>query len=107
MVARGLTTSDVASAIREQTSVTSGCWRAPWRKKHRYSCQLPAVGFKTAEEWQHCAHARQDTRTTLLKDVTRIELAAGKLCHAYLPDKSAALAIQEFPGAMLLKLAHG
>ena len=64
--------------------------------------------LKTAEEFGNIVlHARQDTRTTLLKDVARIELAAENYAmRTYLDKKPAvALAIQESPGANALEIA--
>ncbi len=64
--------------------------------------------LKTAEEFGNIVlHARQDTRTTLLKDVARIELAAENYAmRTYLDKKPAvALAIQESSGANALEIA--
>ncbi|WP_236277371.1 efflux RND transporter permease subunit, partial [Enterobacter cloacae] len=111
MAARGLTTSDVASAIREQNaqSPVGSVGAAPMAEETPLQLSVNASGrLKTAEEFGNIVlHARQDTRTTLLKDVARIELAAENYAmRTYLDKKPAvALAIQESPGANALEIA--
>ncbi|HAN1838445.1 TPA: efflux RND transporter permease subunit, partial [Escherichia coli] len=82
---------------------------APMAEETPLQLSVNASGrLKTAEEFGNIVlHARQDTRTTLLKDVARIELAAENYAmRTYLDKKPAvALAIQESPGANALEIA--
>lgn len=111
VAARGLTAGDVVAAIREQNAqaAVGTIGAAPMTGDAPLQLSVSAAGrLRTPEEFGAIVlRAEPDGRTTLLRDVARIELSAEQYgIRAYL-DKSAAvpLAIMEAPGANALEIA--
>jgi multidrug efflux pump len=111
VAARGLTVGDVVAAIREQNAqaAVGSIGAAPMVEDAPLQLSVSADGrLATPEEFGAIVlRAEPDGRTTLLRDVARIELSAQEYgIRAYL-DKQAAvpLAIMEAPGANALEIA--
>nr|WP_314543180.1 multidrug efflux RND transporter permease subunit [uncultured Massilia sp.] len=111
VAARGLTAGEVVAAIREQNAqaAVGTIGAAPMTGDVPLQLSVSAQGrLSTPEEFGAIVlRAEPDGRTTLLRDVARIELSAEQYgIRAYL-DKSAAvpLAIMEAPGANALEIA--
>ena len=111
VAARGLTASDVVAAIREQNAQApvGSIGAAPMVEDAPFQLSVSAEGrLRTTEEFGNIVlRAGHDGRTTLLRDVARIELAAQEYgVRAYLGrDAAVPLAIMEAPGANALNIA--
>src|SRR5690606_36173648 len=111
VAARGLTASDVVAAIREQNAQApvGSIGAAPMVEDAPFQLSVSAEGrLRATEEFGSIVlRAGHDGRTTLLRDVARIELAAQEYgVRAYLGrDAAVPLAIMEAPGANALNIA--
>jgi multidrug efflux pump len=112
VAARGLNASDIVAAIREQNAQAPAgtIGAAPMVDDADMQVTVTAEGrLQSTEEFGNIViRAERDGRTTLLRDVARVELAAQEYgVRAYL-DKQAAvpLAIMEAPGANALDIAE-
>lgn len=111
VAARGLTVSDVIAAIREQNSqaAVGSIGAAPTVADAPLQMTVSTDGrLSSPEQFGNIVlRADQSGRTTLLRDVARVELGAESYgMRTYLNDREAvAVAIQEAPGANALKIA--
>jgi len=111
VAARGLTASEVVAAIREQNAqaAVGSVGAAPMVDDASFHMSVNASGrLKSPEEFGNIVlRAEHDGRTTLLRDVASIELAAQEYAvRAYLGKEVAVpLAIMEAPGANALDIA--
>jgi hydrophobe/amphiphile efflux-1 (HAE1) family protein len=111
IAARGLTATDVVAAIREQNAQApvGSIGAAPMVDDAAFQLTVSADGrLRSPEEFGNIVlRAEHDGRTTLLRDVARIELAAQEYgVRAYLGKEAAVpLAIMEAPGANALDIA--
>jgi The (Largely Gram-negative Bacterial) Hydrophobe/Amphiphile Efflux-1 (HAE1) Family len=111
VAARGLTAAEVVAAIREQNAqaAVGSIGAAPMIEDSPFQMSVTADGrLRSVEEFGDIIlRAEHDGRTTLLRDVARIELAAQEYgVRAYLGEEVAVpLAIMEAPGANALDIA--
>jgi hydrophobe/amphiphile efflux-1 (HAE1) family protein len=111
VAARGLTAAEVVAAIREQNAqaAVGSIGAAPMVEQAPFQLSVSADGrLRSVEEFGDIVlRAEPDGRTTLLRDVARIELAAQEYgVRAYLGrDAAVPLAIMEAPGANALNIA--
>ncbi|WP_277053222.1 efflux RND transporter permease subunit [Zestomonas thermotolerans] len=111
VAARGLTAAEVVAAIREQNAqaAVGSIGAAPMVEQAPFQLSVSADGrLRSVEEFGDIIlRAEPDGRTTLLRDVARIELAAQEYgVRAYLGrDAAVPLAIMEAPGANALEIA--
>ncbi|MGE8297027.1 MAG: efflux RND transporter permease subunit [Pseudomonas sp.] len=111
VAARGLTAAEVVAAIREQNAqaAVGSIATAPTIEGAPFQLSVMADGrLSSVEEFGDIIlRAEHDGRTTFLRDVARIELAAQEYgVRAYLgKDAAVPLAIMEAPGANALKIA--
>ncbi|MCO7515433.1 efflux RND transporter permease subunit [Pseudomonas guariconensis] len=111
VAARGLTAAEVVAAIREQNAqaAVGSIGMAPMIESAPFQLSVTADGrLRSVEEFGDIIlHAEHDGRTTRLRDVARIELAAQEYgVRAYLGKGAAVpLAIMEAPGANALDIA--
>ncbi|RRN78387.1 efflux RND transporter permease subunit [Pseudoxanthomonas sp. SGD-10] len=111
VAARGLTAAEVVAAIREQNTqaAVGSIGAAPVPEGTPFQMSVSAEGrLRTPEEFGGIVlRAGHDGRTTLLRDVARIEMAAQEYgVRAYLGKEPAVpLAIMEAPGANALDIA--
>jgi multidrug efflux pump len=111
IAAKGLTASDVVSAIREQNVqiAAGGVGQPPVNKPLAIELQINAKGRLITEDefGQIIVKTGENGEKTLLKDVARIELgAAGYSLRSLLNNKTAvAIPIFQMPGANALQLS--
>src|SRR5437868_5662783 len=111
VAARGLTASDVVSAIREQNVqvAAGGIGQQPVSKPQALEYQVNAKGRLIDEEefGQIIVKAGENGEKTLLRDVARLELgASGYSLRSLLNNKAAvAIPIFQLPGANALQLS--